>query len=122
MTNYIKGRLKSFSYAFSGICTLLREERNAQLYVVFAIIALLISWWLQISTIEWIVVCASIGLMFAMEAVNTAIEELADFACNQKIQHSIKKVKDLAAAAVLITAIAALIAGLIIFLPKILAL
>ncbi len=122
MTNYIKGRLKSFTYAFSGIFTLFREERNAQLYVVFAIITLLMSWWLQISPIEWIVVCSAIGLMFAMEAVNTAIEELSDFACNQKIQHSIKKVKDLAAAAVLITAIVALIAGLIIFLPKLLAL
>lgn len=122
MTNYIKGRLKSFKYAFSGIRTLFREERNAQLYVVFAIIALLMSWWLQISSMEWIVVCAAIGLMFAMEAVNTALEELADFACNQKIHHTIKKVKDLAAAGVLITAIVALIAGLIIFLPKLLAL
>ena len=122
MTNYIKGRLKSFSFAFSGLCILLREERNAQLYVVFAIIALLMSWWLQISPTEWIIVCSAIGLMFAMEAVNTAIEELSDFACNQKIQHSIKKVKDLAAAAVLLTAIVALIAGLIIFVPKLLAL
>lgn len=122
LTNYIKGRLKSFTYAFSGICTLFKEERNAQLYIAFAIIALLMSWWLQISPIEWIIVCSAIGLMFAMEAVNTAIEELSDFAYNQKIQHSIKKVKDLAAAAVLLTAIVALIAGLIIFIPKLLAL
>lgn len=122
MTNYIKGRLRSFKYAFSGIRTLFREERNAQLYVLFAIIALLMSWWLQISSMEWIVICSAIGLMFAMEAVNTALEELADFACNQKIHHTIKKVKDLAAAAVLITAIVALIVGLIIFLPKLLAL
>ena len=122
MKNYIKGRLKSFSYAFSGMCTLFREERNAQLYVVFAIIALLMSWRLKISPIEWIIVCATIGLMFAMEAVNTALEELADFACNQKIHHTIKKVKDLSAAAVLLTALIALIAGLIIFLPKLLAL
>lgn len=121
-TSYTKGRLKSFTYAFSGMRTLFREERNAQIYVVIAIIALLMSWWLQISPIEWIIICAAIGIMFAMEAVNTALEELSDFACNQKIHHTIKKVKDLAAAAVLLTAIVALIAGLVIFLPKLLAL
>ncbi len=119
-TSYTKGRLKSFTYAFSGMRTLFREERNAQLYVIITIIALAMSYWLQISPIEWIIICAAIGLMFAMEAVNTSIEDLSDFACNKEIHPSIKKIKDLAAAAVLFTAIAALIAGLIIFLPKLL--
>ena len=61
-----------------------------------------------------------IGLVFAMEAMNSAIENLSDFACNKKFEESIKKTKDLSAAAVLFSAIAALITGLIIFLPKLL--
>ena len=61
----------------------------------------------------------SIGLVFAFEIVNSAIENLADFASHEK-NEVIKKVKDLSAAAVLVSAIAAFIIGIIIFLPKIL--
>ena len=120
IANYIKGRFQSFKYAFYGVHTLFKEERNAQLYVVFGIVALLMSYWLQISAIEWIIVCSVIGLVFAMEAVNTAIESLSDYACKKEIDPNIKKVKDMGAAAVLFTAMVALIAGLIIFLPKLL--
>lgn len=116
--NYIKGRLQSFKHAFDGVHTLFREERNAQLYVIISIVALLMGYWLEISPLEWIIVCSVIGLVFAMEAMNTAIENLSDFACNKEIHPSIKKIKDLGAASVLFVAIIALIAGLIIFLPK----
>lgn len=118
--NYIKGRFKSFTHAFHGVRSLLKEERNAQIYVVISIVVLGMSYWLHISPLEWIVVCSLIGLVFATEAINTALEELADFACNKEIHPSIKKIKDLGAAAVLFTTMVALIAGLIIFLPKLL--
>lgn len=120
ITNYIKGRVKSFKYAFNGIYILMKEECNAKIQAVIAIVALLMGCFLHISPTEWIVLCIVIGMVFAMEAINSAIENLADFACNKKIEESIKKTKDLSAAAVLFTAIAALIAGLIIFLPKLL--
>lgn len=122
VTNYIKGRARSFKYAFNGIYILLKEERNAQLQVIFAIAAILLGCFLRISSIEWVILCILIGLVFAMEAINSAIEQLADFACNNKIEGSIKKTKDLSAAAVLFAAITALIGGLIIFLPKLLSL
>lgn len=118
--NYINGRLQSFRHAFDGVYILLKEERNAQIYVFVSIVALLMGYWLKISPIEWIVVCSVIGIVFALEAINTAIENLSDFACKKEINPSIKKTKDLSAAAVLFTAIVALIAGLIIFLPKLL--
>ncbi|MDD2475128.1 MAG: diacylglycerol kinase family protein [Dysgonamonadaceae bacterium] len=122
MIKYIKGRIKSLAHAFDGICTLIKEEHNARIYVALTIIVLLMSYLLRISKYEWIIVCSVIGFVFAFEAVNASIERLADFASNHEIHPTIKKVKDLAAAAVLFVAIVALIAGLIIFLPKLLCL
>lgn len=122
MVKYIKRRFKSFKYAFKGIQTLFKEERNAQIQAAASIAALIMGYWLRISAMEWIIICTVIGLVFAMEAINTAIENLADHACNKEIHPTIKKIKDLSAAAVLLTAIVALIAGLIIFLPKLLTL
>ncbi len=124
MTNrvakYIKGRIRSFKHAFNGINILLSEEPNSKIQGFLAIVALLMGYFLHISSTEWIALCIVIGLVFAMEAINSAIENLADFACNKNIEESIKKTKDLSAAGVLFSAIAALIVGLIIFLPKLL--
>ncbi len=120
IANYIKRRLYSFKHAFNGIKILFSEEPNSQIHGVLAIVALLMGYFLRISAMEWIALCVVIGLVFAMEAANSAIENLSDFACNKNIEESIKKTKDLSAAAVLFSAIAALITGLIIFLPKLL--
>ncbi len=120
VTNYTKSRAQSFKHAFNGINILLTEERNAKIQLLLAIAALIMGYLLRISSTEWMILCIVIGLVFAMEAINTAIENLADFACNKRIEESIKKTKDLSAAGVLFTAIAALLVGLIIFLPKLL--
>lgn len=112
--------MNSFGYALRGVFTLFKEESNAKIHLLLAVIAIAMGFWFHISAMEWIAVAIVIGLVFAMEAINTAIENLADYACNNEIHPNIKKIKDLAAAAVLFSAIAALAAGLIIFLPKLL--
>ncbi|NLZ96154.1 MAG: diacylglycerol kinase family protein [Bacteroidales bacterium] len=122
LDNYKKGRLGAFKHAFNGFYILFTEEPNSIIQGVLTILALLMGYFLRISSIEWIILCIVIGLVFAMEAINSAIENLADFACGQNFEESIKKTKDLSAAAVLFSAITALIAGLIIFLPKLLSL
>jgi len=71
----------------------------------------------RISTGEWIAVVFCIGLVFALELINSAIENIADFITIER-NETIKKVKDLSAGAVLAAAIASAIIGLIIFLPK----
>lgn len=118
IAKYIQGRIKSFKHAFNGVAFLVRNERNAQIYIVATILVLLMSYWLQISANEWIAVCIVISLVFATEALNTAIEKLADFACNKEIHDSIKNIKDMGAAAVLFVAMGALVVGIIIFGPK----
>ncbi len=120
--NYIKGRVDAFKHAFNGVYILFTEEPNSIIQAVLTVAALLMGYFLRISSIEWIVLSIVIGMVFAMEAINSAIENLSDFTCNKKFEESIKKTKDLSAAAVLFSAIAALIAGLIIFLPKLLSL
>ena len=111
-------RLKSFTFALNGLKILILEEHNARIHLVAAILVIISGILLKISNAEWVAVTFSIGLVFALETINSAIENLADFVSPEK-NDQIKKVKDLSAGAVLIGAIAALVNGLIIFIPKI---
>ncbi|MCC6253018.1 MAG: diacylglycerol kinase family protein [Bacteroidia bacterium] len=115
----INHRLKSFMYAFNGIKVLLKEEPNFIIHFILALLAVIISWVLQVSTWEWVAVIFCIAIVWVVEAINTVVENMADFVCPEK-NEKIKRIKDVSAAAVLISAIAAMIVGLIIFLPKIL--
>lgn len=121
MQKYITSRIKSFKYAFNGIYILFKEEPNAGIHFFACILVIIAGFVFKVSATEWIMLIFAIALVFAMEALNAAIENLAD---RVDINHNelIKKTKDLAAAAVLLSAIAAVIIGVIIFLPKILAL
>lgn len=117
----IRKRLKSFVFAFNGIRILLREEHNSWIHIFAVICVTLAGIFLKISVNEWITVVFAFGFVIAMEIVNSAIENVADFISPEK-HEMIKKIKDLSAAAVLIAAITAFIIGLIIFVPKIVAL
>ena len=114
-------RIKSFKYAFNGLKILFREEHNARVHLFVAIGAIVLSFVLKISAIEWVAVIMVIGLVFITEIINTSIENIADFISPER-HAKIKVIKDLAAAAVIISAIISVIIGLIIFLPKLLAL
>jgi diacylglycerol kinase len=115
----ISDRLGSFKYAFDGIKALFVNEHNAWLHFIAALLAIISGIAFRISTTDWTAIIIAIGLVFASEAINTSIEKLSDFVSPEK-RSSIKEVKDLAAAGVLICAITALFIGLIVFIPKIL--
>lgn len=115
----VKARIKSFGYAFNGIGTLLRNEHNARIHLAAAICAITAGFLLGITPAEWMAVIFAIGFVFSAEAVNSAIEYLADL-ISPEYNKLIKNAKDVAAAAVLIAAIAAAAIGAIIFIPKIL--
>ena len=117
----LKARLFSFLNAFAGIRVLLRDEHNVRIHCVAALLVVAAGFLLGISAGEWIAVVFAIGLVFTAEAINTSIERLADEVQPEWDEH-IRDVKDLAAGAVLFAAIAALVVGLIIFVPKIIAL
>lgn len=115
----LKNRIRSFSHAFTGLRLLFRGTPNALIQLIAAIAALLLGFVLHISTAEWLAVIIATGLVLSLESINNALEVLADYACNKEMHPAIKKVKDLAAAGVLIAALAALAVGLVVFLPKI---
>ncbi|HHV86698.1 MAG TPA: diacylglycerol kinase family protein [Petrimonas sp.] len=118
MNNFCKKRTDSFKYAFQGAATLFHETPNAIIHLIMAILGVLLGFIFSISATEWLAIIIVIGLVFALEAVNTSIESLADFVSKER-NESIKKVKDLAAASVLIASMAALAIGILVFLPKI---
>lgn len=114
----LRKRLRSFGYAFHGIHLLITQETNAWIHCFAAVCVVVAGFFFDISVSEWIAVIFAIGMVLAAEAVNSAVEALAD-RVTQEYDEAIKRTKDLASGAVLILAIAAAIIGCIIFIPKI---
>lgn len=117
--SYIQERIQSFTHAFRGLQTLFNETPNAVIHLMAAVVAITLGVVFGISNGEWLAIIIVIGIVFSMEAINTALERLSDYTSEKEIHPTIKKVKDLAASAVLIAALAALTIGIIIFYPKI---
>ena len=115
----IKTRLKSFKYAFNGLKILWKEEHNARIHFLFVIGVVIAGFTFKISSTEWMLLVFAMGFVIVTEISNSSIENLADFIELKQNPH-IKKIKDLAAAAVLISALGAVFIGLMIFVPKVL--
>lgn len=111
----INGRkvLRSFRFAGQGIVDLFRYENNAKVHLLIAGLVVVAGVWLQLTPTEWAVILTQIGLVWAAEAFNTAIEKLCDFV-SPGLHPQIKAVKDIASGAVLILAITAVVVGIII--------
>lgn len=106
---------ESFACAFRGIAALLKSEVHARYHLAATVAVVALAWWFEISVGEWIAVVLSIGLVWVAEALNTAIEYVADLAHPDE-HPEVKKLKDLAAAAVLFASITALVVGLMVLI------
>lgn len=108
---------KSFGYAFQGIFTCIRNERNMKIHITVTALVVIAGLILGLSAMEWCICLCLFGLVMALELVNTAVEAVVDLVTAER--HPLAKIaKDTAAGAVLIAAIMAAIAGLVIFVPK----
>ena len=116
----MKKLIKSFKYAVEGIFTGIKKEQNMKIHIVIMILVIIFGILLKISKIEWIICIALFGLVISMELINTAIENAVDLITKEKNEQA-KIAKDVAAGAVLVSAMASAIIGLMIFVPKILA-
>lgn len=114
-------RARSFKYAGRGIARLISREHNAWIHCFVAVCVVLVGLWLGLSTLEWAAVVLCIGAVLAAEGINSAIEALCD-RVSPDYDEAIKHAKDLAAGAVLILAVMSVIVGLLIFIPKFIAL
>lgn len=117
MMTYIKGRIKSFNNASRGVVQLFKRQHNARLHLLAVVIVAVLGFIAKLSANEWSIILLAIGLVLLAEALNTAIEYLAD-EVNHEYSEKIKLIKDVSAGAVLITAIISVIIGCIIFGPK----
>lgn len=107
----------SFKYAFEGIITTIKEERNMFIHFLIAIIVVITGIYVRLSLNEWFICLLLFALVFSLELINTAIENTVDLVTTKKNKKA-KLAKDAAAGAVLIAAVFASIIGIIIFLPK----
>ena len=110
-------RLKSFQYALAGLWTLIKTQPNARIHLLATLVVVLAGGWIGLSGRDWLWITIAIVLVWAAEAFNTALELLAD-AVHPDHHPLIQRAKDVAAAAVLISAIGAAVMGAIIFLPR----
>ncbi len=114
-------RIKSSTNAYRGVVIFLRTTHNAWIHLFFSALAIYMGFLLHISSVEWILVIFAIGFVILAETINTAIEIDINLTSPQYHPYA-RDTKDVAAGAVLMTVLMAGIVGLIIFLPKILAL
>lgn len=123
MNNPYKNRnfFDSFRYAFEGVVTAFREERNMRFHVFSAILVIALSYFLSLSISEWLWIILVTFNVIIMEILNTVIENVTDL-ISPDYHPLAKKVKDMAAAVVLISSLLALVIGGIILLPKLIAL
>ncbi|MGO4911775.1 diacylglycerol kinase family protein [Leeuwenhoekiella sp. W20_SRS_FM14] len=117
--NFIVNRLKAFKYAFKGAWLLIRKEPSIKVQFTCAVIVTILGFILDISATEWVVQLLAIGLVLAVEGLNTAVEKIADF-IHPEYHEKIGDIKDVAAGAVTFAALIAAIIGLIIYIPKLL--
>lgn len=117
MLRWMVALYRSFGPAFAGLWHALKTQRNLQVHAAASVVVVLLGLTLKIATWEWCMVTLATGSVWTAELLNSAIEALADRVSMQR-EEAIRRVKDFAAAAVLVAAGAASVIGLIVFVPK----
>ncbi len=112
----IRSRIYSFGYAAEGIKQLIRTEINMRIHVLAAVLVVIGGLVKGLETLEWVAIVISIGLVWTLEAVNTAIELLCNLVCNHNYHPLVKQIKDIAAASVLIMSAVSMVVAVLIFL------
>lgn len=119
MKSFLYSRIHSFRHAFRGLFYVMKTQRNAWIHTTITLAVFIVGIWLEISLTEWTILILTIALVFMAEFINTAIETVVDLASPNK--HPLAKIgKDVGAAAVLVSAIASVLVGLLILAPPLL--
>lgn len=109
-------RLRSFHYALCGMVTLIKEQPNARLHLLATLLVVATGLYCALPIIQWLILFLTIAGVWVAEALNTAIEYLAD-ALHPETHPLIKKAKDVAAAGVLIMSLVAVVIACLVFGP-----
>ncbi len=115
--NYLRKRIKSFTYAFNGIWHIIRHEANFRIHLFAVLLVILLGLYMNISANEWLIILLTIGGVMTAELMNSAIENFVDIV-HPEHHKKAGLIKDISAGAVLIMAIVAAVIGFVIFIPK----
>lgn len=111
------GRLiKSFTYAFRGLVKIFREEQNLQIQSAVGLAVVVLGLIVKLNVIEWSIIILVIGSVILMEIANSALERVTDI-LKPRIHDYVKEIKDIMAAAVMVSSLASIVIGLLIFWP-----
>ena len=112
--NYLKLRLRSIKIALSGIWQVIITQQNARIHLAATLIVLIASFLLDFSRIEWMILLLVVGFVWAAEIFNTAIEDLVDLVSPEDTPTA-KRIKDISAGAVLVSALISVLVGIVLF-------
>ena len=115
-TSFVKGRIKSLKYAVVGAYKLLTTEHSIMVQFTIGIFVTILGFVFEITKVEWMLQTLAVGMVLGIEGMNTAVEKIADF-IHPEHHKKIGFIKDIAAGAVAFAAIAAIVIGLIIYVP-----
>jgi diacylglycerol kinase (ATP) len=115
--SFFTGRLKSVGFALKGAYKLITTEHSVMVQFSIAVLLVIAGFYFQISREEWMIQSLAFGLVLGIESLNTAVEKIADF-IHPEFHDRIGFIKDIAAGAVMFAAAAAIVVGLLIYVPK----
>lgn len=105
-----------FIHAWNGLAQVAKTERNFRIHMMAALLVLLAGIVVGLSPMEWTAIFLVFGMVFVSEMMNTVVERMIDY-LKPETHPLAKTIKDIAAGAVLVSAIIAVIVGLLIFIP-----
>ncbi|WP_430612146.1 diacylglycerol kinase family protein [Enterococcus sp. DIV0876] len=111
--------IASFEFAATGVKTVFQEERNMRKHVLLGVIAIVAGFIFRLNQMEWLWLLLAVFLVWIVEIINTVFENVVDMVTDCHFHPIGKKIKDMAAGAVLMTAIFSLVVAAILFIPKI---
>ncbi|WP_295335067.1 diacylglycerol kinase [Flavobacterium sp.] len=115
--SFFSGRLKSVGFAVKGALKLITTEHSVMVQSSLAVLMIIAGFYFKIDRYEWMMQILAFGLVLGVESLNTAVEKIADF-IHPEYHERIGFIKDIAAGAVMLAALAAIAVGLLIYVPK----
>jgi diacylglycerol kinase (ATP) len=109
--------LQSFNYAFQGVVSAVRHQRNMRVHLFLAFAVLLTSIFLNLSRLQLVIIFMAVAFVFITELINSAIEAVVDMVTDQ-FDPRAKMAKDMAAGAVLVAAVNALIVAYLVLADR----
>ena len=111
---YLVARIRSFGYAFRGLGLMILTQPHPQLHALATITVVIAGALLHLRRWEWVAILLCIGMVWVAEAMNSALEFLADEVSLEK-RERIRNAKDVAAGGVLIAAIVSVVVAAMVF-------